>query len=441
MLTRLLLIVLLGSGLMASEKTLRVVTRNAPTTFYYDNENNPTGFEYDLIRAFAEAYGYKVTLVVKDSVQEVMQSVGRDEAEIAAAGLTKTQTRNAALFAGPAYLKVKEQVVCRHGISPKDVSELSSLNLEIIAQSSYVETLKKLKERYPDLHWTEHKGYTTEHIFERMEEKKVDCTLSDSHIVNINRRYYPHLTVPLVVSDEEELTWYFPKTQAGYKLMREANAWFRDFKASSKFKQIDERYFGHIVKYDYVDIARYHSRIKKRLPKYIDSFRRGGAKYDIDWRLLAAQAYQESHWNPHAKSPTGVRGMMMLTQSTAKAMGVTNRLNYRHSIDGGAKYMTKMLKAIPEEVTGRRDRFQFALAAYNIGLGHLQDAIRLGKQLDVNPYTWHNMKTLLPKLAQREYYKQLRYGYARGTEPVRYVTRIANYLDILIQYYPTADAK
>ncbi len=421
--------------LAADEKWLKVLTRNAPTTFFYDAQNEPAGFEYDLIKAFAKDNGYKVRIVVKDSVQGVMHAMLAGEGDIAAAGLTKTALRNRRLYTGLSYLTVREEAVCRHGVHPKNPGDLAGLKLEVIADSSYVETLTKLQKTYPELAWKEHPGYTTEHIFERMQRKKVDCTIADSHIVDINRRYFPHLNVPFAVSEEESLVWYFPKTPKGFALMRQSARWFKRFERSTRFKLIKERYFGHIVKFDYVDTARYHTRIKKRLPKYIDSFRRGGKKYGIDWRILAAQAYQESHWNPRAKSPTGVRGMMMLTLATAKQLGVTNRLNYRHSIEGGAKYMKQLLKRIPDKVKGR-DRYKFALAAYNIGMGHLYDAVNLGKKLGIDPYNWRNMKTLLPKLAERKYYKKLRYGYARGTEPVRYVTRIENYYDILLRYYP-----
>ncbi len=429
-------ILLLIAALQAEKPCLTVLTRNAPTTVFYDAQNKPAGFEYDLVKAFAKDNGYKVDLKLEDSVQAVMNGMLAKAGDIAAAGLTKTALRNRDLYTGPVYLEVTEEVVCRSGVHPKTVKDLVGLDIEVIAKSSYVETLKRLQATFPKLKWHEHKGYTTEHIFERMQRKKIDCTIADSHIVDLNRRYFPHLNVLFPVSGKEGLVWYFPKTPKGRALMRQTHRWFASFKKSGRFKQIKERYFGHIVKFDYVDTARYHARIKKRLPKYLASFHRGGKKYGIDWRVLAAQAYQESHWNPRAKSPTGVRGMMMLTRSTAKAMDVKNRLNYRESIDGGARYLKQLLARIPKDVKNERDRYKFALAAYNIGMGHLYDAIRLGKRLRVDPYKWHNMKTLLPKLAEREYYKKLRYGYARGSEPVKYVTRIENYLDILIHYYP-----
>ena len=420
----------------AGDARLTVVTRNAPTTFYYNQTDAPYGFEYELIKAFARQNGYKINLVVKDSVQAVLETLLAKKADIAAAGLTYTSERAKRFLAGPDYLHVYEQVVCRHGLYPKTVDALAAYNVEVIAKSSYTETLASMRRKVPDLKWSEHRGYTTEHIFERMQQKQVDCTLADSHIVAINRRYYPHLNVLFNASRDEKLVWYMPRTARGVKMSGVLNAWLSAFVKTEEFNEIKERYFGHVVKFDYVDTARYHTRIKARLPKYADSFRRGGKKYGVDWRLLAAQAYQESHWNPKAKSPTGVRGMMMLTQATAKQLGVTNRLNYRHSIEGGAKYMSQLYKRIPKAVSGVQDRYLFALAAYNIGMGHLYDAIGLGKKLGINPYNWSGMKTLLPKLAERRYYKSLRYGYARGNEPVRYVTRIKNYYDILLQYYP-----
>ena len=419
----------------AAEKTLNVLTRNSPTTLYYGSANNMVGFEHDLVQAFAKENGYKVNFIIKHSIKEVLEALQKNEGDFAAAGLTRTKSREKKFFMGPGYLDVQEQVVCGYKKMPKSVNSLIDYNFEIITKSSYIESMEQLKSEHPKLTWKEHEGYTTEHIFERIDKKKVDCTVADSHIISINRRYYPHLHVAFAVSEQQSLAWMMSKQGGSYKLMSEMNLWFKKFKKSQEFAVIKDRYFAHVEIFDYVDIAVYHKRIKERLPKYIDSFRRGGKKYDIDWRLLAAQAYQESHWNPRAKSPTGVRGMMMLTLATAKQMGVTNRLNYRHSIDGGAKYLVRQIKRAPEGVKEGVDRAKFALAAYNIGRGHMYDAIRLGKKLGKDPYVWVNMKEILPLLSERKYYKQLKYGYARGHEPVRYVERINNYFDILKQYY------
>ncbi|MEA3523067.1 MAG: membrane-bound lytic murein transglycosylase MltF [Campylobacterota bacterium] len=418
-----------------AQKTINVLTRNAPTTFFYSADGAKAGFEHDLIMAFAKERNYKVNFIVKHSIKEVFDALDKDQGDIAAAGLTQTDERRKKYLLTPGYYEVQEQIVCGYNKKPETLKDLKKYSIQIITKSSYVETMEGLKKEHPSLKWSEHEGYTTEHIFDKIDKKKIDCTIADSNIIAINRRYFPHLHVAFPVSETRLLTWILPKKSHSFKLSNEITQWMLEFKNSKKYVQIKDRYFSHIEFFDYVDLSVYHKRIKTVLPKYIDSFRRGGKKYGIDWRLLAAQAYQESHWDPKARSATGVRGMMMLTLPTAKELGVTNRLNYRHSIEGGAKYMKNLLRRTSDGVKGKRERYKFALAAYNVGMGHVFDAIRLGKNIDKNPYTWVNMKKILPLLAERKHYKTLRYGYARGSEPVKYVRRINNYYDILKQYY------
>ncbi len=319
--------------------------------------------------------------------------------------------------------------------TPKSKKELVNFKIEVIKDSSYIETINKIKKEIPELEWTEHEGYNTEHIFERIDQQSIDCTIADSHIIALNRRYYPKMRAMFAVSEKEHLSWMFPEKNSSKALHMEVTKWFKKFKRTEKFSNIKDTYFSHFEIFDYFDLKVYHERIKSRLPKYIKHFKGAGEKYGIDWRILAAQAYQESHWDPRAKSPTGVRGMMMITHPTAKQMGIKNRLDPKQSIYGGAKYMVRQIKYAPKRVTGAVDRVKFALAGYNVGRGHIYDAIKLGRRLGRNPYIWMNMKKLLPLLSKRKYFKNLKYGYARGHEPVQYVTRINNYYDILCQYY------
>jgi len=174
----------------------------------------------------------------------------------------------------------------------------------------------------------------------------------------------------------------------------------------------------------------FNKRIKSRLPKYEKLFKEAGEKYGIPWYVLAAQSYQESHWNPRAKSFTGVRGLMMLTLSTAKQLGVKNRLDPRESIMGGAKHLKQMIKNVSKEVNGE-NRLKFALAAYNVGMGHVKDAQTLAKRIGLNQNIWNDLRIVLPLLSQKRYYKSLKYGYARGSEPVKYVSAIYDYENIL----------
>ena len=166
-----------------------------------------------------------------------------------------------------------------------------------------------------------------------------------------------------------------------------------------------------------------------RLPQYLNLFQTAAAKTEIDWRLLAAIGYQESHWDPNAVSPTGVRGLMMLTRATAGGLGVQDRHDAAQSIGAGAQYFLNIynrLDDIPDP-----DRTWFALAAYNVGYGHLQDARRLARMQDRDPDSWIVIREMLPLLTKREYYSQVPHGYARGWEPVGYVRNIRTYYDIL----------
>ncbi|MDX1529828.1 MAG: membrane-bound lytic murein transglycosylase MltF, partial [Gammaproteobacteria bacterium] len=284
-----------------------------------------------------------------------------------------------------------------------------------------------------ELEWGTTVELSTDEILEQVSRKEVDCAVSDSNIVAINQRYFPDLDIAFPISEEQSLAWVLPP--GSNKLLGRLEKFFAEADESGLLAGLDERYYGHVTIFDYVDTKRYQRRILSRLPRYRESFERAGEKYDIPWTLLAAVSYQESHWNPRARSPTGVRGMMMLTLPTAKAMGVKNRLDPDQSIMGGARYLSRMMERIPEEVEGE-DRLWFALAAYNIGFGHLQDARELAERQGKDPNRWHSLKTVLPLLSRKKYYRTLKHGYARGSEPVIYVERIRSYLDMLERSLP-----
>jgi membrane-bound lytic murein transglycosylase F len=172
--------------------------------------------------------------------------------------------------------------------------------------------------------------------------------------------------------------------------------------------------------------------IEQRLPSYRDWFERAGEKTGIDWRLLAAMGYQESHWNPDAVSPTGVRGLMMLTRDTMKLLGIEeDRNDAQASIEGGARYVAQVMDRLPERIRNP-DRTWMALAAYNAGYGHLQDARILAREDGADPDKWVDVKKYLPRLSQKKWYSKARHGYTRGHEPVRYVENVRSYYDILV---------
>jgi len=409
---------------------LIVLTRNAPTTWYIGRDGEPTGPEYDLVTAFAESLGVEPVFETRPGLTAILDSLEDGGGDLAAAGLTATEERKGRFRFGPGYQQVTQQVVCRRdNIQPESVADLVGLDLAVPADSSYAERLRALRaDGHPELEWATTTEHDTETLLRQVWQRTIDCTVADSTIVDINRRYYPELSAPFNLSREQPLSWALPGPSSG--LERAIEDWLATFRANGHLANVQEEYFGFFRIFDYVDTRIYIRRIDQRFPRYREYFRQAAAEFELPFSLIAAQGYQESHWRANARSPTGVRGIMMLTLPTAKAVGVSNRLDPRQSIFGGARYLAQLKERFDDEVT-EPDRTWLALAAYNLGRGHLHDAQRLARRQGVSPHHWSSMKNVLPLLAQEEYYRDLKYGYARGTEPVRYVRRIREYRHVL----------
>ncbi len=413
---------------MIKTRELRVLTRNTSTS-YYEVHDEPAGLEYDLIKAYADQFNVKIKIIIKQSIPELLEALEKGEGDIVAGGITRTEEREKRYLFGPDYQTVQQQVICNKNNNQIETAEdLAGIKLEVIEGSSYEETLHVWKQQFPALEWISSQTLSTEQILEKVSKGDLDCSISDSNIFAINRRYYPNLQVAFSASEEQQLAWVLLANAK--TLAANLTEWFESEKTSDLLASIKERYYGHVEFYDFVDLQAFNRRIKQRLPKYRELFEKAAKKYDLPWTLLAAQSYQESHWNARAKSPTGVRGLMMLTLNTAKSLGVKSRLDPAQSVMGGAKYLSSLMKRLPDDVTDE-NRLYFALSAYNVGMGHLKDARILAPQVNKNPDEWIDIKDVFPLLSKKEYYKKLKRGYARGQEPVDYVTRIRNYQDVL----------
>ena len=409
---------------------LIVLTTNQPTTYYIDREGNPTGPEYDMTYSFAKYLGVEPRYIKLDSTEAVIAALGKGEGDIAAAGLTITEERASEFDFGPAYIDVSEYLVCHRDAKYIDsIEDLKGLEIVIPTSTSYIDTLH---EKLPAIDWSHTSNLVTPSLFEKVSSKEIECTISDSTIFDISRRYYPEISVKYTLHKGSQLAWMYMKNNP--RLTSAINKWFTQYQDSGEYAQQIEKYYGHIDVFDYVDIQKFKRRIKSRLPKYKDMFIKAAKKHGISPSLLTAQSYQESHWDPKAKSPTGVRGIMMLTQPVAKSLGVTSRLDAKQNIYAGAKYHAKMKKMFDDNVK-EPDRTWMALAAYNVGRGHFRDAQGLAEKLGKNPSLWIDMKEVLPLLSDKKFYKDLTYGYARGNEPVQYVTRIRDYDDILAKHF------
>lgn len=412
-----------------SDGRLYVLTRSGPTT-YYHGPSGYTGFEYNLAKAFADELGVELVIQEETNLAIQLASLGGPKAHIAASGLTITDDRKAKVRFGTPYFEVSQQVIYhRRNQRPASVADLLGRDLLIVANSSHSERLRQLRKEYPALRWRERNDLEMLDLMEMVHTGELDYAVVDSNSFAINRNLYPNVQAAFDLSEPQQLAWAFPKL-ADSSLYDAAEAFFSRIKEDGSLAALTERYFKPNEIFNDGGAELFAERIEKRLPQWEDYLRTAGAEYGIDWRLLAAISYQESHWNPRARSHTGVRGLMMLTLVTARELGIANRVDPEQSITGGARYFRQIYDRLPAGIQGA-DRLYMALAAYNVGSGHLEDARQLTEAHGDNPNRWDDVKRYLPLLAKPNFYKQTQYGYARGWEPVIYVERINEFYNIL----------
>jgi membrane-bound lytic murein transglycosylase F len=409
---------------------LRVVTRNSPTA-YYIGVNGPVGPEYDLVKGFADTLGVELKITAVDSFDQIIPTIVAGEAHMAAAGLSVTESRRERVQFSVPYHEVTQHLIYRLGTGkPRSVEELIDGDIAVMAGSSHVETLESLQRDVPALTWTETSNVEVADLLMSVAADEIDYTVADSTDFNIIRNYHPELRVALDLEMADPIAWAFP-ADADDSLVQAANRYLTRTKQSGRMARVLERYYGHTDKFDYVGTRAFMRHYERRLPRYRDMFEEAAAENNIDWRLLAAMGYQESHWRPGAVSPTGVRGIMMLTEATADYLGIEDRVDPESSISGGARFLRRLKRRLPASIR-EPDRTWMSLAAYNVGYGHLMDARRIVEIQGGNPDAWIDVSGALPLLAQRKWYSRLMYGYARGWEPVLYVENIRTYLDILL---------
>jgi membrane-bound lytic murein transglycosylase F len=418
---------------------LRAITRNSPTT-YYTGANGPEGPEYDLIKGFATFLGVELKLQTADRFADLIPSVESGRTHVAAAGLTITPERSTKVNFGPSYGNVKQYVIYKLGSGrPRNIDDLFGKKVEVVAGSSALETLKYLQSNRPDLVWTEDPNTDPAELLLGVANQQIDYTVADSNLFKVYRNYLPEIRVGFELDIRDALAWAFPKRHDRTLIVR-AEQYFKFIEENGDLERTMDRYYQQIQRFDYVGTRRFIRDYATKLPHFRPLFEKTAGESEIDWRLLAAIGYQESHWNPKAVSPTGVRGIMMLTRNTASVLGVEDRTDPAQSIAGGAQYFMRIKNRFPETIRDP-DRTWFALAAYNVGFGHVQDARILTEEQGKDPDLWVHVKKNLPRLTQHQWHSKTVHGYARGWEPVMYVENIRNYYDILIWLTKSADSE
>jgi len=409
---------------------LVVLTKNSPTTFY-EGPDGYAGIEYDMVTAFAEELGVAAIFQTMDDGTGISK-LEQGEVDMIAAGLNFDKQNNLFLRYTPYYQVVNHAIIYRAGtFPPKEAKYLYQHHIEVVANTRHIKQLEKVRKKYPKTSWMEVVDKSEEDLLQMVTEGLLDLTVTDSNFFNLNRPYYPDLRIAFKIGAPEKLAWAFPRIQ-DKSLYKAAVKFVKKIRRNGELARLLDHYYGTSGVSNPVNMSVYHLRIQNRLPKYQTLFEKAGRDTGIDWRLLAAMGYQESFWNPKATSPTGVRGLMMLTRGTAESLGVTDRTDPEQAINGGARYIKELRDRLPESIK-EPDRLWMALAAYNVGFGHLEDARVITQKRKGDPNKWSDVKRSLPLLSRKRWYINTKYGYARGIEPVRFVTRIRNYHDALVR--------
>ncbi|MBA0165204.1 membrane-bound lytic murein transglycosylase MltF [Pectobacterium versatile] len=420
-----------------SRGELRISTVNSPLTYAMSN-GSPTGLDYELAKRFADYLGVKLVVSSRKNLDELFDDLDGDDADLLAAGLIYNHERLERFRAGPTYYSISQQMVYRLGSPrPKTLDKLQG-RLVVTSGSAHAATLRDLKaEKYPQLNWESASDQSTQDLLKQVADGKLDYTLGDSVTIGLMQRIHPQLAVAFDLSDEELVTWYMRRSHDD-SLSAALLDFFSQIVEDGTLARLEEKYLGHVGEFDYVDTTTFLSAIDETLPDLRPLFEKYAT--DIDWKLLAAISYQESHWNPLATSPTGVRGLMMLTRNTAESLNVTDRVDPEQSIRGGAQYMSHMMQKMPDTIP-EDEKIWFALASYNMGYAHLLDARKLTEKQKGNPDSWVDVKMRLPMLSQKRYYTQTTYGYARGHEAYNYVENIRRYMVSLEGYLIEKETK
>lgn len=401
---------------------LRFATVEGPAT-YYKTPTGPAGFEYELAKRFAKKIGVNLKVIVARNEYDVISMVMNKKAAIGGAALVVTHTQQNLKF-GPAYYSIPQQLIYRRG-DPKPTSlfDLKEGSLDITP-----EQLDILKERYPHAKWNIYYDKDINTLLRMVQNKEIKSTIAGSYLVNMYKHLYPDIRVAFNITNPQPIAWLYRNNDPG--LDSAITDFFNDLNESGELDRLIERYFGYLIVFDYIDTSTFLSRITQRLPQYEALFKKIGKKYKIDWTLLAAMSYQESHWLASAKSPTGVRGLMMLTRETASHLGIVDRTDPEQSIEGGARYFNYLMDKIPERIN-QPDRTWMALASYNIGYQHLEHARVITQKNGGNPDNWSDIRKTLIQLGDGISKKNTKSVNIRWYEPAHYVRNIRKYRDIL----------
>lgn len=411
---------------------LVVAVREAPG-FYQRDGDGYEGFDKDLVEAFAASLGLPARFIVVQDIGQAKRLLALHRAHLA---VTLPLDAQSSLRYSQAFREANKVLVAHEdSLGPSEMADLAGREVAVVAGSPLAADLRALPTP-PTV--TEIKQVNEAALLAEVAARRLPLVAVHEINVDLANNLYPELAVRLRLPGKIGLGWAFSgeaSDAAAETLRAQADAFLHQARADGLLDRLYDRHFGHIQRIDANGIAKFIQDTQRLLPPLIHHFHLAQDATGIDWRLLAALAYQESHWDPLATSPTNVRGIMMLTEETADHLGVIDRLDVASSIRGGARYLAQLVEQVPE-TTPAPDRLWLGLAAYNLGMGHLRGGLAIARGMRRDPNSWYEMKQVLPRLSQPEIYARLKSGPARGGEAVILVENVRTYYDILKQLAP-----
>ena len=421
----------------AAKPGISVIVRPGPGSWFVGPNGEATGFDHDLLTRFARERGVPLNVVFADGAAELLRKIGTGEAQLGAGGLFRSAVApdDGVSMPAPAwssgYHAVEPVLIYNvDGYRPRRWDDLQRAIVAYPAHTGMDAQLAALREAHPEVLWQPVDVASADALIAQVADGTMSYAIVASSDATIARNIYLDFDVAFPAGPRREFAW---AVAPGYPELRHAlDAFFARIRKDGTLDRLAERYFAEAPRVERIDAGVFQDRIRKALPELRKTFVDAQAKSGVEWRLLAAIAYQESQWDPDATSETGVRGLMQLTEDTARALGVTDRLDPKAAALGAAKYLADLKRKLPARI-GEPDRTWLALAAFNIGIGHLEDARVLAQRQKLDPDRWIDVQKVLPLLAEPEYYIALKNGYARGGMPVAFVGRVRGYYDILLR--------
>lgn len=409
---------------------LRVATRLDAISYRTEADGRPSGFEHDLLQALGVRLGVPVRFLVYPDAREALDAVIQGDAHLAAASLGRND-RLPLRWSSP-LRDVEYVIVVRDDTATMEQEkDLAGHTVGVRRGSLAAQALDDIRHRIPGIKIQHPTNTGDQQLLEMVAKGTLETAATDRLHFALATKFFPNLSLAHKLPIKSTIAWALPP-QAG-KLAVEIELFLEDSRTNGLLARLGDRYFGHIRRLEQDDVSVFLSRIRERLPTFRRHFQDAQSITGVDWRLLAALAYQESHWDPLATSRTGVRGMMMLTEDTADRMGVNDRLNPQASIIGGARYFSLLREQLPDEIP-EPDRSWMTVAAYNLGMGHFNGARQIARSLGKDNRDWLEIKEVLPLMSQPAYAARLKAGPARGGEALITAENVRTYFEILNRF-------